>query len=150
MQITIVETPWTRTLLGLSGIHAPSRTVSDEIVELLGLVWDAVRLRQITTTGINHVVYGANGEYFCGLESNSPTLDIPGLIKNQVSLERYVYYKYTGPYSGIPQAYSEIFTEMERRSLQPIPPSVEIYVHWDIDPTLLETELLLSFIKKPS
>jgi hypothetical protein len=146
MQITIVETPWKRTLLGLSRIHDPSRTESDEVVELLGSVWEAVRIRQITTTGINYVVYGASGEYFCGLESNSPTLEIPGLIKNQISLDQYVYYKHIGPYSGIHKSYSEIIIEMEKRSLHRIPPSVEIYGHWNIDPTLLETELLLSFI----
>jgi hypothetical protein len=148
MKLFVAETPWNKTLFGLSRIHVPSREVSNEIVELLGTVWEVVRNQKVHTTGINYVVYGENGDYFCGLECNSNLLDIPGLTVKQVSLDQYVVYKHIGPYAGIPQAYSQMLAEMEMLSLQPVPPSVEIYGHWNNAEALLETELLLSFIKR--
>jgi len=149
MQIKVIDIPWMKKLYGLSSIHDPNRSVGDEIKALLEPVWEIVRKHQISTTGINHVVYGVNGKYFCGVECPSLSQELQGLTSMRVTLGRYVYYKHIGPYSGIPKSYSEIVEEMGKMSLQPVPPSVEIYGHWNDDQTLLETELLLSFRKLP-
>ena len=110
---------------------------------LLGPVWGAVRLNQVATTGINHALYGANGEYFCGLECIGQTLSIPGLLQRQVRLERYAYAKLTGSYSQIPRAYDDIRAEIKHLGLCAVAPAVEIYGHWNDDPTKLETEILI-------
>lgn len=148
MQVTIVDTPWVKTLYGLASVHTSSRSVGDEIRELLSPVWEAVRSHQITTTGINHVVYEANGVYFCGLEVPSLPKEIPGLTKKQIELPRYVYCKHIGPYEEIPKSYALMDVEMEKRSLQPLSTSVEIYGHWNDNQALLETELLIEFKEK--
>ena len=143
MNIIMVETPWVKTLFGLTDIHDPSRRYGEEIVALLGPVWKAVRLNLIATTGINHAVYGENGEYFCGLECVSQSQPIPGLIQRQITLERYAYSKLIGPYSQIPRVYDEIRAEIKRLGLQAVAPAVEIYGHWNDDPAKLETEILI-------
>jgi len=147
MDMIIVETPWVKTLYGLSSVHVASRKVGDEIRELLDPVWKAVRAYQIKSTGINHVVYGENGEYFCGVECPSLSQEIPGLIKKQFRLDQYAYFKHIGPYSGIPQAYAHMAEEMGKLSLRPGSTSIEIYGHWNNDENLLQTELLISFKK---
>lgn len=147
MQITISETPWVKTLFGLAKTHDPSQSYGDEIVAFLSAVWEAVHKNQIATTGINHVVYGENGEYFCGLECNGQLQQIPGLIQRRVTLERYAYYKLTGPYSEIPRVYREMQTEINRLALQAVAPAVEIYGHWTDDPGKLETAILIQISK---
>jgi effector-binding domain-containing protein len=143
MQITISETPWVKTLFGLAKTHDPSHTYGEEIVALLGPVWEAVHKNQVATTGINHAVYGENGEYFCGLECTGQTQPIPGLIQRRITLDRYAYSKLTGPYSEIPRVYDEINAEIKRLGRRAIAPAVEIYGHWNDDPGKLETEILI-------
>jgi len=142
-----METLWTKTLFGLSKYHDSSLNYGDEIRALLGPVWEAVHKSKIATTGINHVVYGENGEYFCGLECLKMLEHIPGLIQRRVTLEHYAYYKLTGPYSEIPRIYSEMHAELKRLGFQPTAPTIEIYGHWNDDQTKLETEFLLNFNK---
>lgn len=113
MQIKVIDTPWMKKLYGLSSIHDPNRSVGDEIRALLGPVWEIVRKHQIATTGINHVVYGSNGEYFCGVDCPSRSQDLPGLTTMRVTLDQYVYYKHIGPYEGIPKSYSKMVEEMK-------------------------------------
>ena len=143
MKITISETPWVKTLFGLVKTHDPSRSYGEEIVGLLGQVWEAVRKNQIATTGINHVIYGEKGEYFCGLECTGQTQPVPGLIQRQVTVERYAYSKLIGPYSEIPRVYTEMHAEIKRLALRAVPPAVEVYGHWNDDPSRLETEILI-------
>ena len=58
METTISDTPWQKTLLGISKRHDPALSYGDEIRLQLGPVWEAVRREGIATTGINHVLYG--------------------------------------------------------------------------------------------
>jgi effector-binding domain-containing protein len=143
MKTIIIETPWERTLFGLSKTHDPAHSYGEEIVALLGPVWEAVRKNQITTTGINHAVYDANGDYFCGLECAGQPGPIPGLVQRTVTLDRYAYFKLVGPYSEIPRVYADMHAEIQRLGLQAGAPSVEIYGHWTDDPGKLQTEILI-------
>jgi hypothetical protein len=142
MQVIISETPWAKTLIGLAKQHDPALTYGAEIQAALGPVWEAVRRNKTLVTGINHVLYGAEGELFCGLECSGEPVDVPGLVLRQIEICRYAYLRHTGPYEQIPQAYAALEAEIKRLGLHPKPPSLEIYGHWNANPNLLETEIL--------
>ncbi len=144
MEIIISDTPWQKTLLGISRRHDPGLSYGDEIRIQLGPVWEAVRSHGIATTGINHVFYGEGDEVFCGLECREAPASVPGLELRRVELPRYAYYRHTGPYELIPQAYTRMQSELSRLGLRSVPPGLEIYGHWNDDPQKLVTEILMS------
>ncbi|MBE0696729.1 MAG: hypothetical protein IH586_07385 [Anaerolineaceae bacterium] len=73
MEIKIVESQLELKLSGVAKTHDPAKSYGDELIELLNVVWDCVKSRGIPTTGINHVVYGDQGEIFAGV-----VITIPG------------------------------------------------------------------------
>lgn len=147
MQITIFDTPWQKTLLGLSKLHDPAVSYGDEIRAQLGPVWEAVRRDQVAVTGINHVLYGEQQEIFCGLECTGEAVPVPGLELRRVELAHYAYYRHTGPYEQIPEVASAMQAELGRLGLRPTLPGLEIYGHWTDDPQKLVTEILMSVVK---
>ncbi len=142
MIISIIETPWMKTLIGLSIKHDPAQTYGDEIRTTLGPVWEAVRRDQIATMGINHVFYGEQDEVFCGLEFKGEPSAVPGLELRRIELARYAYYRHVGPYEQIPAAYAILKSELESLGLRPVLPGLEIYGHWNEDPQKLVTEII--------
>jgi effector-binding domain-containing protein len=144
MQTVIHETPWVKTLIGLSKQHDPAVSYGDEIRTTLNPVWEAVHENQVAVTGINHVVYSADGAIFCGLECKGEPPVIPGLVQRRIEFPRYAYYCHTGLYERIPQAYETMQAELERLGLHTMAPSMEIYGHWNDDPEQLVTEILQS------
>jgi hypothetical protein len=140
----LIDTPWQKTLVGLSKRHDPRISYGDEIRQQLSPVWEAVRRDQVAVTGINHVLYGEQHEIFCGLEFNGEPVPVPGLELRRVELAHHAYYRHTGPYEQIPEAYSAMQAELSRLGLRSVPPGLEIYGHWNEDPQKLVTEILMS------
>lgn len=149
MEITLVETPWTKLLLGQAGRHDRARSYGDEIRELLNPVWESVRRDQLAVTGINHVFYGEQDEIFCGVEFKGEPRPVSGLELRRIVIDRYLYYRHTGPYEQIPDAYARMRAEAGRRGEAPVSRSLEIYGHWNEDPGKLETEILIG-LARPS
>ena len=144
MNIKIVDSPLEFTLTGVAKTHDPAKSYGEELIELLNEVWEDVKSRNIPTTGINHAVYGDQDELFAGVVITRPGETPDGLSARKIVLPRYAYYKYTGPYAGLPQANKEMREEIERQGLVRKAPLIEIYGHWTEDPSKLETELLYS------
>ncbi len=142
MNIKIVDSPLELTLSGVAKTHLPARSYGQELIELLDVVWRSVKSRNIPTTGINHAVYGDHGEIFAGVVITAPVELPAGLSKREFVLKRYAYYKYIGPYSGLPQVNKEMQAEIERRGLVRKAPVIEIYGHATEDPQKSEAELL--------
>ena len=142
MNITIIDTPFKLTLYGKSKTHEPAKSYGNELIALLNVVWATVKSHGIPTTGINHVVYGDQDEVFAGVILAQPSEFTSELSTQEFVLKRYAYYKYIGPYSGLPQANIEIRKEIEQRGLKIKAPMIEIYGHWTDDESKLETELL--------
>jgi RNA polymerase sigma factor (sigma-70 family) len=141
MAIQIIDKPFVRTLYGRVGVHEPGKPYGPEIIGLLDQVWGAVGAAKVKTTGINHVLYDPGEGLFAGVEVVG---DAGGLAldRREVRLARYAYYKYIGPYSGIPPATQRVFAEITRLGLQREMPGLEIYGHDNPDQSKLETELL--------
>ena len=147
MQITISDTPWQKILLGVSKRHDPAMSYGDEIRQMLGPVWEAVRRDQIAVTGINHVLYGEQQEVFCGLECRGEVAALPGLELRRIELAHYACYRHTGPYEQIPEMTRAMQAELSRLGLRSVLPALEIYGHWNDDPQKLVTEILMSVVK---
>jgi hypothetical protein len=149
---TIIDSPFARTLCGTSGMHDPAKSYGQEIIALLDRVWPWIKQAKATTTGINHVIYGADGAMFAGVELTS-AFAYPassGLEMRSVALPRYAYHKHVGPYAAIPGAFQRMEEEIRRRGLVPVKPVVEIYGHWTDDDSKLETDLLISVEAAPA
>ncbi len=142
MKLEIVDSPLELTLSGVAKTHDPAKTYGQDLLGLLDIVWRSVKSRNIPTTGINHAVYGAQDEIFAGVVLTAPGKPPEGLSTRQVVLKRYAYYKYIGPYAGLPQANEEMQAEIARQGLVRQGPMIEIYGHAAADPSTSETELL--------
>ncbi len=142
MDIKIVDSPLELTLDGVAKTHDPAKSYGEELIELLDVVWENVKSRNIPTTGINHAVYGENDEVFAGVVITAPG-GLPGrLSRRKFVLKRYAYYKYIGPYTGLPQVNREMQEDIDRQGLSRKAPMIEIYGHAMEDPSKSETELL--------
>ncbi len=142
MNIKIVDSPLELTLDGVAKTHDPAKSYGEELIELLDVVWGSVKSRNIPTTGINHAVYGDQGEVFAGVVIMAPG-ELPDRLSRRVLvLKRYAYYKYIGPYTGLPQVNKEMREEIDRQGLIRKAPMIEIYGHATEDPLKSETELL--------
>ncbi len=142
MNIKIVDTPLELTLNGVAKTHDPAKTYGEELLELLDVVWGSVKSRNIPTTGINHAVYGPQGEIFAGVVITALGELPDRLSKREFVLKRYAYYKYIGPYSGLPKVNKEIQEEIDGQGLIRKALMIEIYGHATDDPSKAETELL--------
>jgi effector-binding domain-containing protein len=145
MKIKIVDTTLELKLCGVAKIHDQAKSYGDELVELLNVVWESVKSRGIPTTGINYAVYGDQGEVFAGVVMRMPEIMPDGLSARVILLERHAYFKYVGPYEGLPRAHKEMREEFERLGLTRKSPLIEVYGHWTEDPAKLETELIYAF-----
>jgi effector-binding domain-containing protein len=142
MNIKIVDSPLELKLSGVAKTHDPAKSYGDELIELLDVVWKSVKSRSIPTTGINHVVYGDQGEVFAGVVITASGVMPDELEAREIVVKRYAYYKYVGSYSGLPGAHKEMVGEIDRLGLVRKAPLIEIYGHWTEDPEKLETELI--------
>ncbi len=142
MNIKIVDSPLELILNGVAKTHDPAISYGEELIELLDVVWGSVKSRNIPTTGINHAVYGDQDEVFAGVVITTPGELPDRLSTREFVLKRYAYYKYIGPYTGLPQVNKEMQEEIDRQGLIRKAPMVEIYGHATADPSKSETELL--------
>ena len=144
MDLIIADSPLEFKLSGVAKTHDPAKSYNDELFELLDVVWESVKSRNIPTTGINHVVYGDLGKLFVGVVISIPGMTPPELSVREIVLKRYAYYKHVGPYDELPQVNKEMREEIERLGLVRKSPLIEIYGHWTEDPAKLETELIFA------
>ena len=110
---------------------------------LMDRMWRDVRAGHIKTKGISHWVYLSNSAMFTGVELTEPTTDIGTLEKLDVSLERYLRHVHVGPYATLPQIWPLLFSQLKERDEVPRCPNLEVYGHWNEDPSKCETTILI-------
>ncbi|MEO8268825.1 MAG: hypothetical protein ABI557_03835 [Aureliella sp.] len=111
---------------------------------LMDRMWNEVHTHQIATSGVNHWVYLPNSMIFIGVELVDRFSDAGTLEKMEVSLKRYLKYLHVGPYATLPQIWPQLLAELEQRNEKPTFPKLEIYGHWNPEPTKCETLILLA------
>ncbi len=126
-----------------SKLHDENKAYSETIFELLDQVWAEVRNKELSHTGINHVVYEADHIIFAGIELISPPNGDTLLENKDIILQKkYAYCKHIGPYSELDKTYRSIQSTIEALGEHHEAPLLEIYGHWNDDESKLETEIL--------
>ena len=143
MQIEIIDAPHRISLVGYHG------TLDGESIPVVGKrlmdkMWREVQALGLKSKGINHWVYLPDSMMFTGIELAEGTPAIGTLEPLAVSLSRYLRFVHTGPYSELPQIWPQLVAEIKQRGETPTKPSLEIYGHWNEDPSKCETTILIS------
>lgn len=142
MSLEIRNQPLFATLTGRSGVHDAAKCYGDEIRALLDPVWAVIRSRKLKHKGINWVVYDPGCRMFAGVEVDADPAATTELETRVVHLPRYAAWKHIGPYNLIGQAGDAMRQAITGRGLQLVHPYIEVYGHWNDDPTKLETDLI--------
>ncbi|MCZ8512500.1 hypothetical protein O9H85_08735 [Paenibacillus filicis] len=141
MEPVIIHQSKSFTLFGFSKIHDQNKAYSETIFELLDKVWKEVRNKELSHTGINHVVYDSDHIIFAGIELISPPNEDSLLEKRNVILQKYTYCKHIGPYKELNKTYESIKSTVKALGEHHELPLLEVYGHWNADETKLETEI---------
>jgi effector-binding domain-containing protein len=141
MEAAIINQSKTFTLYGHSKVHDQNKPYSATIFELLDRVWEEVRNKKLSHTGISHVVYEVSHHMFAGIELISPPEGDCSLEVKMISFQKYVYCKHIGPYSKLDATYQKIRSLVETSDDELELPLIEVYGHWTEDESKLETEI---------
>ena len=142
MNIEIIHKALNLNIYGFSGV-AMNKDYAATAFKLMDKMWQIVKSNNLENKGLNIWVYDQDEKIFAGVELNVfPTHDT-GLEQKNITLSKYAYYKYIGPYNQIQKAGQNMKEELKRMGLVTSLPYIEIYGHWTNDETKLETELLM-------
>ena len=143
MQIEIIDAPLR---ISLFGYHGSLDRESVPVVgkRLMDKMWREVQANGLKTKGINHWVYLPDSMMFTGIELAEGATANGTLEPLEVSLERYLRYVHTGPYSELPQIWPQLVDGLKQQGEVPAKPSLEIYGHWNQDPSKCETTILIA------
>ena len=147
MHIEIIDAPLRISLVGFYGaLDGESVPVVGK--RLMDKMWREVQDLGLKTKGINHWVYLPDSMMFTGIELAEGTTAIGTLEPLDLSLERYLRYVHTGPYSTLPQIWPQLFAELKQQGENPTNPCLEIYGHWNQDPSKCETTIVIGLNRK--
>jgi len=132
-------------LYGISGV-AEDQDWAGAGMALMNRMWQVVRASGLRNNGINAWVYEPDDWMFSGVGLEAPPPDSTGLVRKEVYLPKYAYYKHVGSYTGIKTVFPKIKAELQAAELKPGLPYLEIYGHWTPDESKLETELLWNLL----
>jgi len=143
MNLEIINEPLRLDIYGFSGI-AINKDYAATAFKLMDKMWQIVKSNNLKNKGLNIWVYEQDQRVFAGVELNEiPNYDTR-LEQKSITLLKYAYYKYIGPYNLIKQAGKNMTDELKSKGYETVLPIIEIYGHWTNDETKLETELLMS------
>ena len=148
MDYEIIEAPLCLTLHGIGG-RIDERPVTIVGKRLMDAMWQEVQTHSVKAKGLNHWVYLPNSEMFVGVELGDDLVNgIGTLEKFEVRLPRYLQYLHRGPYSTLPEIWPKLFAILEQIEEHPLLPNLELYGHWNPDPTQCETTILIGLTPK--
>jgi hypothetical protein len=142
MDIKIIIKDFKLDIYGFSGTAA-NKDYPGKAFQLMGKMWQVVKINGLKHKGINIWVYEAKEKVFAGVELNEAPKDVTWLEQKSIHLNKYGYYKHVGPYKLLKQAGQNMRNELKYRDFEIIFPYIEIYGHWTNDESRLETELLM-------
>jgi effector-binding domain-containing protein len=143
MNVEIINENLRLDIYGFSGI-AVNKDYAGTAFKLMDKMWKIVKSNNLKNKGLNIWLYEENEKLFAGVELTDSLDHDTGLEQKSITLSKYAYYKHIGPYNLIKQVGQNMNDELKRKGFETILPYIEIYGHWTIDETKLETELLMS------
>ena len=143
----ILQEPFRVTLFGYGGA-IDGDGIGPTGKRYMDKMWQEVRTSGIKTKGINHWVYLPNSTMFTGVELTEPTAEHGTLEKLDVTLDRYLRHVHTGDYATLPHIWPWLFAQLKEQNEISKYPSLEIYGHWNPDPSKCETTILIGVEQK--
>jgi hypothetical protein len=144
----IVDSPFRVELVGL-GSPVENQCYGQVGKGLMDTLWSEVHRLKLDHRGVNHWVYPSADELFTGVELNGDADDIGLLQRMAVELPRYVQYVHRGPYDGLGAAWGSVMDWIGQQGQSLQGPGLEIYGHWNEDPALLETTIVVGIAPAP-
>lgn len=143
MPLEIINKPFAVNLYGFSG-KVLNKDYAGTGRPLMDKLWNELRSKGIKNKGINYWVYEKNEMLFTGAELEQDVPAGTNIELKEIRLSEYAYWKHTGSYTKLKDAYSAMHSELEKRKMNFYYPFLEIYGHWTNDETKLETEIIFS------
>ncbi len=143
MKIEIIDKLFKIDIHGFEGTVI-NKDYAGAAFKLSGKMWETVKAKELKNKGKNIWVYENNEKVFAGVELNNIPSEEIKLEHKIISLKKYAYYKYIGPYNLIKQVGQNMRDELKSKSYETVLPYIEIYGHWTNDETKCETELFMS------
>lgn len=142
MNIEIITKVLELDAYGYSGIVS-NGDYTGTAFKLMDKMWQIVKLNNLEHKGKNIWIYEKDNRVFAGVElEHTPKPELILDHKN-LSFTKYAYYKHIGPYNLIKQVGQTMNNAIKEKGFEVTLPYVEIYGHWTIDESKLETELLM-------
>jgi hypothetical protein len=148
MNFEIRETPFEKRLYGRSKSILENQTPRTVMFAAMDETWGIVRGRAVPNAGLNHIIYTNARQVFAGLEISVTVDPSWGLERVDLVIPRYLYYRHVGPYDLLAGVYRRIDAEIDVKGLTRTGQSLEIYGHWNDNPSELVTEILIG-LKSP-
>ena len=142
MNVQIIQEPLLLDIYGFSGV-AQHKDYAGTAFRIMDTMWKVVKQNNLPNKGQNIWVYEQGHKVFAGVELIGTSPEGTGLEHKHIQLNKYAYYKHTGPYNLIGQAGQQMTDIIKSKGLQTILPYIEMYGHWTKDESKLETELLM-------
>jgi hypothetical protein len=143
MNVGIFDRPLILVLHGLSG-HVEGQDYAGTGQRLMDAMWQEIRAKELKHRGINYWVYEDCETLFVGVELEDPIDDICTLVRREIVVPKYAYWKHIGPYGELGAVRAAMDRELGSRGLQSGYPSIEVYGHWAEDESQLETEIIVA------
>jgi hypothetical protein len=137
----IITEPLVLDLHGFSG----TSTGKDHQHVLFGLMnrmWQVVKSRHLQNKGRNIWIYEPANKVFAGVELESSASTETELESKKLVIGKYAQVIHVGAYNLIGKSGEEMKKELIAAGHQIIQPYLEIYGHWNVDETKLETALI--------
>jgi SAM-dependent methyltransferase len=143
MNVEIIEEPIRFHLHGIGGVVEDER-YGEVGLRLMDEMWRVVKGASVPTTGVNHWVYLPGGRMFVGVQLRNPQQAPDRLEPLEFELQRYMKHLHVGPYQALPQKWKDLQAELAARGEVVGSPSLEVYGHHCVEPSELETTILIS------
>jgi predicted transcriptional regulator YdeE len=144
MPLDVRDAPFQKSLYGVSKPVPTGQKPGQVMFAAMDSLWGILRAHAIPNAGINHILYNGAASVFAGVELESPPDLSLGLQHIDVQIPRYAYYRHVGPYDQLGDVYRSVHEQIAALRLALGPLSLEIYGHWDADPSKLVTEILIT------
>ena len=142
MNIEVSEAPISFDLWGLSGPVA-NHDFAGTGKRLMDEMWHRVKNNGLPHKGINFWVYDSSIRMFTGVELRDSS-SVGDLLEHKpVTVPKYAYYKYVGPYDKLGDTHRGFENEMAVRGLTEVGPRIERYGDWVPDESKLVTEIYI-------
>ncbi len=143
MRIEIMTESLKITLFGVSS-QVKSQTYSETGFQLMDVLWQEINKENLKHKGLNHWIYEDEDTLFIGVELQEYPRSETKLVRKEINIPRYAYWKHIGPYHQLGTVHADMHQTLEDKGLKTGYPVIEIYGHWQEDEMKLETDVMIT------